>query len=68
MSRATQQLYLVIELLGFGCGELLLSEACRWGRGYFGNQEEEERPLLKPLPSNGSEDVTVDSWVCNNEL
>jgi hypothetical protein len=30
----------------------------------FGNLDEREHPPLKPLPSNGSEDVTVDTRVC----
>jgi hypothetical protein len=35
--------------------------------GQFGNPEEEERPPLeawKPLPSSGSEDVSVDNFLC----
>jgi hypothetical protein len=50
--------------------ELLLLEACSWGMEKFRNPEEVERPPLKPLPSNGREDMTVDTSVCvyNSEL
>jgi hypothetical protein len=40
-------------------------------RDNSGTQEEMERPSLearKPLPSNGSEDVTLDMGLCNREL
>jgi hypothetical protein len=44
--------------------ELFLLEACSFGRAQFGNPEEGECPSLEPLPSNDSEDVTVDTNVC----
>jgi hypothetical protein len=34
-------------LLGLNCREPLLSEACSWGRGQFGNPEEGGRPPLE---------------------
>jgi hypothetical protein len=54
----------VRELLGFSRYELWLLEAGSWDWGQFGNQEEGNVRLWKPLPGNGSEDVTVDTSVC----
>jgi hypothetical protein len=58
----------VRELLWFIHCDLLLLEAGSWGLGQFGNLEQRERPPLKPLPSNGSEDMTVDTsgWSIQN--
>jgi hypothetical protein len=52
------------ELLGFSHCVLLLLEDGSWCQGHFGNPEEVEYLPWKPLPSNGSEDVTVDTSVC----
>jgi hypothetical protein len=47
--------------MGFSCcSEKLVAEA----GGSSGNPEEEEHPPLKPLPINGSKDMTVDTGVC----
>jgi hypothetical protein len=64
VSRCYNQDHLAVavrELLGFSRCELLLLQAGTWGRGYLGNPEEGD---WKPLPSNGSEDVIVDTNVC----
>jgi hypothetical protein len=45
---------------------LLLLEAGKRYRVHFG-EPDDECPPLKPLPSNGSEGVTMDSNVCNSE-
>jgi hypothetical protein len=50
----------VRERLGFSHCELLLWEHGSWGRRQFGNPEEG----WKPLPSNSSEDVIVDTSTC----
>jgi hypothetical protein len=46
MNRASYELQLVKQPLGFSC-ELLLWEAGSWGREKFGNPEEGERPPLE---------------------
>jgi hypothetical protein len=55
----------VRELQGFIC-ELLLTEAGSWGQGQFRNSE--ERECWKLQPSNNSEDMTVNTSVCDREL
>jgi hypothetical protein len=50
------------------CGSVLVSCCCEKPvaitLGPFGNPEEGERPLLKPLTSNGREDVTENTSLC----
>jgi hypothetical protein len=48
----------------FSICELLRLEAGSGGQGQFGNPEKGNVRRWKPLPSNGSEDVTVDTSVC----
>jgi hypothetical protein len=53
------ELLLVRQLLGFSLCVLLLLEDNGWSRGYFGSQEEAERPLLEVATKHGSEDVDI---------
>jgi hypothetical protein len=57
-------------LLGFIRCELLLLEAINWSRDRSKTQGKGNVRRLKPLPSNGTEDVTVNTTVCvcNSEL
>jgi hypothetical protein len=53
----------VRKLLGFRRCKLLLLEACSIVWGQYGDSEEGNFRRWEPLPSNGSEDVTVDTGV-----
>jgi hypothetical protein len=55
-------------MLGFSCCQLLLLEEVAEAGDSSGTERKGNVRRWKPLPSNGSEDVTLDISVCNSGL
>jgi hypothetical protein len=55
---------IIINIKFLCCGSVVVSCCCEKLVAEVGDSEEGARSALKPLPSNGSEDATVDTGLC----